>query len=1154
MPSPFQPQTLNDFLSSFGGGVNEGDSPLDIGKDVMAGAVNTTVRGKYVTHRPAYHKRTIYYSNVFGQISPTQQAVEQGQFQGACMDAVDDFGNASLVALISQRLFQFAIAGNSLTCLEILIPGGPTSPVQPQAWLWQAERWVIVQDGVSQPIFFDLNTQTARRSNGTAPLSAVASAFSSAGIPANGSGTATFTSVANLATGNVISTSLGNYTVTGISGFNVGLISQGNTSAWIAGSAATIYPVSWSSSNTGNYSGTAGSALGIVGSIGSTGYAVLSDATDIGQGDTLEVGDSTNGYLPGASAPVPFTVLSVDPSTSIAQLQNTTATPWPQSSFGVSWTYTGSTITGTTSILVNGNNKFHYYNESSNFVGFSPGDTITISPYGTYTVTSSDTSGGVNNVSLASGSWPPTGGRFTNCGWSHTPSGTVNGTAYSTAGIPAGTTGTLIFSTTTGLVASTTVVTVTGLTGMTSFTIGSFGTSAVQATMPGGVAWPQFSYDTTWTHTATGSGTANATSSLGILADGTGSAILTPTSGSNLATIVAGQTVVAVAGLGNYMVTGVDTITGVVILSSQTSSVWPAGNATGSYDAAWQYVAPNNYSATAQSTGDIPAGQSGTATFSSVTNLSVGDYVTVGTLGAFQVSAINGYVVSFTNSSNSDWPSGTNYTTTWTNTVSQMPPGRMGAYGMGRNWITLPDGLHFVASDIVGGSSGTAYYNYRDAVLSMQENTFIVGGGAFSIPASGGETIKAMRFLTTLDASLGQGPLQVFTNRRVFSCNAPVDRLTWQSLTNPILTVSLIHNGALGQNSTVLANSDAIFRSYDGVRSLILGRQEDNTWGRTPISFEVHPRLDQDDLSILNFTSAAVFDNRMLLTEGPVQDSQGVYFQGLVPLNMDPSSSLRGKLPSVWDSGVWTGSNILQLGVATVSNVERALCFVLNTAPGSKRIEIWEILPSDGPLSAIADNDGVNDIPITWRFDSAALRFGVKRDDRKYMSLSNGEIWVDDVIGTVSFNIQYRPDQYPIWTPWRNWQECQTVDSTISQPGFRPRMGLGEPSPQPNDPTSNRPMRNGFTFQTRNIIQGHCVILGAFYEAQTQPMPKFAPIACGALCLGQNFIPNAMMGQLVPYTFGTPPPPTDVTIWGWAYDPNGILPSMGWNPSTQTWN
>ena len=143
MPTDFKPQTLYDALGSFGGGVNAGDSPLDIPPNVMAGALNTTVRGKYVTHRSAYVKRQINYSN-----TATQTAVETGYFQGAT-EATDDAGNASLVAIISQRIFQFLLIGSVFTCSEIVIPGGPILPVQPQAWLWQAERWIICNDGLN---------------------------------------------------------------------------------------------------------------------------------------------------------------------------------------------------------------------------------------------------------------------------------------------------------------------------------------------------------------------------------------------------------------------------------------------------------------------------------------------------------------------------------------------------------------------------------------------------------------------------------------------------------------------------------------------------------------------------------------------------------------------------------------------------------------------------------------------------------------------------------------------------------------------------------------------------------------------------------------------------------------------------------------------
>ena len=50
------------------GGVNAGDSPLDLPPEVMAGAINTTVSGKNATHRPPYYNRPVTYVDVAGQI------------------------------------------------------------------------------------------------------------------------------------------------------------------------------------------------------------------------------------------------------------------------------------------------------------------------------------------------------------------------------------------------------------------------------------------------------------------------------------------------------------------------------------------------------------------------------------------------------------------------------------------------------------------------------------------------------------------------------------------------------------------------------------------------------------------------------------------------------------------------------------------------------------------------------------------------------------------------------------------------------------------------------------------------------------------------------------------------------------------------------
>lgn len=503
-------------------------------------------------------------------------------------------------------------------------------------------------------------------------------------------------------------------------------------------------------------------------------------------------------------------------------------------------------------------------------------------------------------------------------------------------------------------------------------------------------------------------------------------------------------------------------------------------------------VPPASFSTTNTADFLIPAvGASVVAVFAAVASLNIGDVVSIKNQGTMQVLDITGLNVTLLNIAAT--PEGFNVVSatviSWTHITRVLPPGRMGAYGMGRNWVCLPDGKQFIASDIVGGSSGSVAENYRDAVLKVTENLYLSGGGNFTVPGSIG-SIQSMAFSATLDSSLGQGPLQVFTDTHVFSCNAPVERTKWQDINNPILTESLISNGAKGQNSTVLANGDIIFRSIDGIRSLILARREFDTWGNTPISIEVDPILRADDPGLLRFGSAIVFDNRLLMTTHPVKVAFGVYHTGIIPLNFDPVSSLRGKLPSVYDAGIWTGLNVLQLIVGDFDGVERAFAIVLNT---SNEIEIWEIL-KDG-------NHDETNTPIVWDFASASLKFG--QDDprqRDLLRLQDGEIYVDKLVGTVRFEAFYKPDQYPCWVSWFSWTECQTSDASDSKPGFRPRMGLGEPSGYPCDENVNRPLRECYTMQFRLVVRGHCRFLGARFKASTIPQPEFAPQQCATIC------------------------------------------------------
>jgi hypothetical protein len=437
--------------------------------------------------------------------------------------------------------------------------------------------------------------------------------------------------------------------------------------------------------------------------------------------------------------------------------------------------------------------------------------------------------------------------------------------------------------------------------------------------------------------------------------------------------------------------------------------------------------------------------------------------------------------------------------------VPQFPVGRQMAYVRNRVWMALADGLQYMAGDIVGGPSGTKALDFRDAIQNITENQFLVGGGTFRVPGSIG-AITAMIGTAQIDVSLGQGPLMVFTATHVFSCNAPVDRLTWQSLTNPLVTEPAIGNGALGQYSTFLTNSDTIYRSPDGIRSLILAAQDFNLWIRTPISREVERVLSFDNAALLAFGSGCFFDNRILMTTAPIATaSQGVYHQALISLNTDLISTVREKEPPAYD-GVWPGMNIMGITTGLFSLVQRCYTFVFN--PVLSTLELWELMPEaassveNNPNPPIVGDNGTD--AIQWWFESPVLFKEATPAQRTFKRLDNGEISVDKLVGRVDFQVFYKPDQYPCWTLWAAWSQCavqntgQPTDN--SKPGFVPRAGLGTPSSTDCDPFTNRPMREGFNFQVKVVITGQCEFIGARFEAIVLPQPKYAEPLCVPVC------------------------------------------------------
>jgi len=72
------------------------------------------------------------------------------------------------------------------------------------------------------------------------------------------------------------------------------------------------------------------------------------------------------------------------------------------------------------------------------------------------------------------------------------------------------------------------------------------------------------------------------------------------------------------------------------------------------------------------------------------------------------------------------------------------------------------------------------------------------------------------------------------------------------------------------------------------------------------------------------------------------------------------------------------------------------------------------------------------------------------------------------------------------------WSEC--AGKGLNQ--FRPRMGLGEPSPIYCDTTNDRPLREGYTFQVKWVIRGYCELVAIQVKAVTMPQSQFSKVTC----------------------------------------------------------
>jgi|GEM_PF-657603 len=159
------PGRVTDGFASLERGVDSGRNPSLLGRNQVAWAENCTFRGGYLVPRPGWRRLALLSAS---QSVDYTVALAEGKFQGA--EFYDDTGNNKgyLICQAGGRLFRIS-PDNTAVVLDITPTGDPSSSALAQAWMVQAENYMVVQDGQSRPYIFD-GTNTRRAADNEVPV------------------------------------------------------------------------------------------------------------------------------------------------------------------------------------------------------------------------------------------------------------------------------------------------------------------------------------------------------------------------------------------------------------------------------------------------------------------------------------------------------------------------------------------------------------------------------------------------------------------------------------------------------------------------------------------------------------------------------------------------------------------------------------------------------------------------------------------------------------------------------------------------------------------------------------------------------------------------------------------------------------------------
>lgn len=371
--------------------------------------------------------------------------------------------------------------------------------------------------------------------------------------------------------------------------------------------------------------------------------------------------------------------------------------------------------------------------------------------------------------------------------------------------------------------------------------------------------------------------------------------------------------------------------------------------------------------------------------------------------------------------------------------------------------------------------------------IKFTEDTYLNEGGKFRIPKQFGPITGAC-MIANQDRTNGQGAMLFFTEESITAFNLPPNREQWKSVQFPLQLIMPIP-GATNHHSIVNVNGDVFYRGKDGLRSLALTRQDFGQWGNTPLSRELGRVLDMDDRKLLRFAVSTLFDNRLLFSCMPRKGRYGCYHEALGVLDFEGVSAIKNRVPPRFD-GIWTGIKPQHIVTGNFGGEERCFIFARSESGGT---QLWELLRR-------GNFDGDEGRIVSW-IESRALDFKKPFELKK---LDGFEMWIDNVVGEVHFDLKHKADVGPCWKDWGTKKVCQSFKDcdteanscktvTSFRPGYRSRLGFGQP-PDENDTVDNRPMRVGYLHEVRLEWRGRARVKWALAKAALIPEDANPPV------------------------------------------------------------